>query len=90
MLIILECCFSMNDQEATGNFEFYLILCMTFSTSFSQLLLNSFPLCLTKMTGHYCVAKNASRNHVNFKTFNIRQIVHKAKWPLTTQVLYFS
>ena len=44
MLIILECCFSMNDQEATGNFEFYLILCMTFSTLFSRLLLNSFPL----------------------------------------------
>ena len=60
MFTIVECFFSMNDQDATGNFEFYLNLCMTFSTSFSRLQLNSFPLCLTKMTGHYCVTKNTS------------------------------
>ena len=43
----------------------------------------------TKMAGHYSFAKTAKRNQANFKTyllFSIWQVLHKAKWPQTTQI----
>ena len=76
----MERFFSISDQDATWNCGFTTICYWTVSHKKT----------LAKMAGFYFLAKDASWKQANFWTyllFSIQQILHKAKWPQSIQLL---